>query len=74
LFHLYFLILWGELHDIKEKLRKLVSVSRVFMDGKLSRLIKSRNDPERYGWSGHFRWPLMSIVAWSQPGPFFEEL
>jgi hypothetical protein len=39
------------------------------MDGKLSELIKSPNAPERYGWSSHFRWPLMSIaVAWSRLG------
>ncbi len=33
------------------------------MDGRLSRLIKSRVDPDRYGWSGNFRWPLMSIAV-----------
>ena len=47
------------------------------MDGKLSRLIKSRIDPERYGWSGNFRWPLMSIAVGMVSGfgaILFEEL
>jgi CIC family chloride channel protein len=47
------------------------------MDGKLSQLIKSRIDPERYGWSGHFRWPLMSIAVGVVSGfgaILFEEL
>ena len=30
---------------------------------RLQRLIKSRIDPERYGWTGHFRWPLLSIAV-----------
>lgn len=33
------------------------------MTGRLARLVKGRIDPERYGWSGHFRWPLMSMVV-----------
>ena len=33
------------------------------MPGRLSRWMKSRIDPERYGWSSHFRWPLMSIAV-----------
>ena len=33
------------------------------MKRRVFRLIKSRIDPERYGWSGHFRWPLLSIVV-----------
>jgi len=47
------------------------------MGGKLSRLIKSRIDPERYGWSGHFRWPLMSMAVGVVSGfgaILFEEL
>ena len=47
------------------------------MDGTISRLIKSRIDPERYGWSGHFRWPLMSIAVGIVAGLgaiLFEEL
>jgi len=47
------------------------------MDGKISRLIKSRIDPERYGWSGHFRWPLMSMAVGVVSGfgaILFEEL
>ncbi len=40
-------------------------------------MIKSRIDPERYGWSGHFRWPLMSIAVGIVSGwgaILFEEL
>jgi CIC family chloride channel protein len=47
------------------------------MDGRFFRLIKSRIDPERYGWSGHFRWPLMSIgvgVVSGLGAILFEEL
>ena len=47
------------------------------MHGRFSRLIKSRIDPERYGWSSHFRWPLMSIVVGIVSGLgaiLFEEL
>ena len=33
------------------------------MTGRLARLIKRRIAPDRYGWSGHFRWPLMSIAV-----------
>ena len=33
------------------------------MNGGFFRLIKSRIAPERYGWSGHFRWPLISIAV-----------
>ena len=47
------------------------------MDGIISRLIKSRIAPERYGWSGHFRWPLMSIAVGMVSGLgaiLFEEL
>lgn len=47
------------------------------MSGKLSALIKSRMDPERYGWSGHFRWPLLSIAVGVVSGLgaiLFEEL
>ncbi|MGD0827553.1 MAG: chloride channel protein [Desulfobaccales bacterium] len=31
------------------------------MNGRFFRLIKGRIAPERYGGSGHFRWPLMSL-------------
>ena len=44
---------------------------------KLLALIKSRIDPGRYGWSGHFRWPLLSIVVGLVSGLgaiLFEEL
>lgn len=47
------------------------------MTGRFFRLIKSRIDPERYGWSGHFRWPLMSIAVGIVSGLgaiLFEEL
>ena len=47
------------------------------MNGRFFRLIKSRIDPERYGWSGHFRWPLMSIAVGIVSGLgaiLFEEL
>src|SRR5208337_326431 len=47
------------------------------MDGRFFRLIKSRIDPERYGWSGHFRWPLMSMAVGVVSGLgaiLFEEL
>ena len=47
------------------------------MDGRLARLVKSRMDPERYGWSGHFRWPLISIAVGVVSGfgaILFEEL
>ena len=47
------------------------------MTGRFFRLIKSRIDPERYGWSGHFRWPLMSIAVGMVSGLgaiLFEEL
>lgn len=30
---------------------------------RLQSLIKSRIDPERYGWTGHFRWPLLSLAV-----------
>jgi chloride channel protein, CIC family len=33
------------------------------MNGGISRFLKSHMSPERYGWSAHFRWPLMSIVV-----------
>ena len=33
------------------------------MDGRFTRLIRSRIDPDRYGWTGQFRWPLLSIVV-----------
>ena len=38
------------------------------MTGKLFRQIKSRFDPELYGWSSHIRWPLMSIAVGSVSG------
>ena len=44
---------------------------------KLLSLIKSRIDPGRYGWSGHFRWPLLSIAVGIVSGLgaiLFEEL
>ena len=44
---------------------------------KLLTLIKSRIDPGRYGWSGHFRWPLLSIAVGIVSGLgaiLFEEL
>lgn len=47
------------------------------MKEKLSRLIKSRIDPEGYGWSGHFRWPLLSMAVGLVSGfgaILFEEL
>ncbi len=47
------------------------------MTGRLARLIKSRMDPDRYGWSGHFRWPLLSIAVGVVSGfgaILFEEL
>ena len=47
------------------------------MSGKLLALIKSRIDPGRYGWSGHFRWPLLSIAVGLVSGLgaiLFEEL
>ncbi|MFZ5448484.1 MAG: chloride channel protein [Thermodesulfobacteriota bacterium] len=47
------------------------------MAGILSRLIKSWSDPEVYGWSGHFRWPLMSMAVGVVSGfgaILFEEL
>jgi len=47
------------------------------MDGALSRLIKGHFTPERYGWSSHFRWPLMSIAVGVVSGfgaILFEEL
>ena len=47
------------------------------MDGTISRLIKGRVAPEGYGWSGHFRWPLMSIAVGIVSGLgaiLFEEL
>ncbi len=47
------------------------------MTGKIFRQIKSRFDPELYGWSSHIRWPLMSIAVGSVSGLgaiFFEEL
>ena len=47
------------------------------MTGRIARLIKSRMDPERYGWSGHFRWPLLSIAVGVVSGLgaiLFEEL
>ena len=47
------------------------------MTGRLARLIKSRMDPERYGWSGHFRWPLLSMAVGVVSGfgaILFEEL
>ena len=47
------------------------------MTGRFARLIKSRIDPERYGWSGHFRWPLMSMAVGVVSGfgaILFEEL
>jgi chloride channel protein, CIC family len=47
------------------------------MNGRFFRLIKSRIDPERYGWSGHFRWPLMSMAVGVVSGLgaiLFEEL
>ena len=47
------------------------------MTGRIARLIKSRMDPERYGWSGHFRWPLLSIAVGVVSGfgaILFEEL
>jgi chloride channel protein, CIC family len=47
------------------------------MTGGLARLIKGRIDPERYGWSGHFRWPLMSMAVGVVSGfgaILFEEL
>ncbi len=47
------------------------------MHGSWRRLIKGRIDPERYGWSGHFRWPLMSIAVGFVAGwgaILFEEL
>jgi CIC family chloride channel protein len=34
-----------------------------FVDGRFTRLIRSRIDPDRYGWTGQFRWPLLSIVV-----------
>ena len=33
------------------------------MIGRFFRLMKSRIEPERYGWAGHFRWPLVSIAV-----------
>jgi chloride channel protein, CIC family len=47
------------------------------MDGIISRLFKHRLTPERYGWSGHFRWPLMSMAVGIVAGLgaiLFEEL
>ena len=47
------------------------------MREKLLALIKSRIDPGRYGWSGHFRWPLLSIAVGLVSGLgaiLFEEL
>jgi len=47
------------------------------MTGLLSRLLKGWVDPERYGWSAHFRWPLMSIAVGVVSGfgaILFEEL
>jgi chloride channel protein, CIC family len=47
------------------------------MNGRFFRLIKSRIDPERYGWSSHFRWPLMSMAVGVVSGLgaiLFEEL
>ena len=44
---------------------------------KLARLIKNRMDPNRYGWAGHFRWPLLSIAVGMVSGLgaiLFEEL
>jgi hypothetical protein len=35
----------------------------MMIHGGWSRLIKGLSDPERYGWSGNFRWPLMSIAV-----------
>ncbi len=40
-------------------------------------MFKSRIDPERYGWSGHFRWPLLSMAVGIVSGLgaiLFEEL
>ena len=47
------------------------------MNGTILRLLKSRMDPERYGWSGHVRWPLLSIAVGMVSGLgaiLFEEL
>src|SRR3989339_85276 len=47
------------------------------MHGGLSRLTEGPSDPERYGWSGNFRWPLMSIAVGIVSGLgaiLFEEL
>ncbi len=47
------------------------------MTGRIARLIRSRMDPERYGWSGHVRWPLLSIAVGIVSGfgaILFEEL
>ncbi|MFZ0051293.1 MAG: chloride channel protein [Desulfobaccales bacterium] len=47
------------------------------MNGRFFPLIKSRIDPERYGWAGHFRWPLMSMAVGVVSGLgaiLFEEL
>ena len=44
---------------------------------KLARLIKSWTATERYGWAGHLRWPLLSIVVGIVSGLgaiLFEEL
>ena len=44
---------------------------------KLARLIKSWTATERYGWAGHFRWPLLSIAVGVVSGLgaiLFEEL
>jgi hypothetical protein len=40
-------------------------------------LIEGLSDPEGYGWSGNFRWPLMSIAVGIVSGLraiLFEEL
>jgi CIC family chloride channel protein len=47
------------------------------MNGRFFRLIKGRIAPERYGGTGHFRWPLMSIgvgVVSGLGAILFEEL
>jgi len=47
------------------------------MNGRFFRLIKGRIAPERYGWSDHFRWPLMSMAVGVVSGLgaiLFEEL
>lgn len=47
------------------------------MNGRFFQWIKGSIDPEHYGWSGHFRWPLMSIAVGIVSGLgaiLFEEL